>query len=101
MINDPNHAVRMHMAKVATSLHRVAGSNELLPREQQLETFQEVEEMLKKAHLISVSPNHPLFIPSQKICPHNKHCPPPPRAIAQTPILLTYCTLVLAHMDDG
>ena len=78
MINDPNHGVRMHMAKVATSLHRVAGSNELLPREQQLETFQEVEEMLKKAHLISVSPIHPFFIPSPKFTPINIAPPPPP-----------------------
>ena len=76
MINDPNHGVRMHMAKVATSLHRVAGSNELLPREQQLETFQEVEEMLKKAHLISVSPIHPLFVPSPKFAPINIAPPP-------------------------
>ena len=55
MVDDPDHAVRMHMAKVVTSLHYVAGSNELVSREKQLQIFQQVLNMLKEAHLISVS----------------------------------------------
>ena len=54
MINDPDHAVRMHMAKVVTSLHRVAGSDKLVSRDEQLKVFKEVSDMLNKAHLISV-----------------------------------------------
>ena len=54
MINDPDHAVRMHMAKVVTSLHWVAGGDKLVSRDEQLNVFQEVSDMLKKAHLISV-----------------------------------------------
>lgn len=55
MIDDPDHAVRMHMAKVVTSLHLVAGSNQLVSREEQVQFFHQVLDMVKKAHLISVS----------------------------------------------
>ena len=57
MVNDPDHSVRMHLAKVVTSLHSgVAGATvELLPRQDQLETFQQIYNMLRKAYMISVS----------------------------------------------
>ena len=56
MINDTDHAVRMHMAKVVTFLHCVAGGGDVLvSREEQLQIFQKVSDMLKKANLISVS----------------------------------------------
>ena len=55
MVNDQDHAVRMHMAKVVTSLHYTAGSKELVSKEEQLEIFKKVSDMLQKAHLISVS----------------------------------------------
>ena len=58
MTNDPDHAVRMHMAKVVTSLHRVAGDNELVSQEEQLQTFEQVLDVLKKADAISVSPHY-------------------------------------------
>ena len=60
MVNDDDHAVRMHLAKVVTSLHHTAvrGSDGLLPQQDQLEVFQQVSDMLRKAHLISVSQLH-------------------------------------------
>ena len=58
MINDPDHAVRMHMAKVVTSLHCAAGGDELVSQEEQLQTFEQVLDVLKKADVISVSLHH-------------------------------------------
>ena len=58
MVNDADHAVRMHMAKVVTSLHYAAvtgGDRELASLGEQRKVFLQVSNMLKKAHLISVS----------------------------------------------
>ena len=55
MVNDQDHSVRMYMARVVSSLYREGkGAWSLLPRPEQEEVFQQVSEMLKKAHMVQV-----------------------------------------------
>ena len=55
MVNDLDHSVRMYMAKAVSSLHHGGqGVWSLLPRPDQEEVFQQVSEMLKKAHMVQV-----------------------------------------------
>ena len=75
MINDPDHAMRMHMAKVVTSLHRVAGGNKLVSQEEQLQTFEQVLDVLKKADVISVSQHYAIL---KCFCVVSSFAPPLP-----------------------
>ena len=55
MVNDQDHSVRMYMARAVSSLYREGkGVWSLLPRPEQEEAFQQVSEMLKKAHMVQV-----------------------------------------------
>ena len=61
MVNDSDHAVRMHMAWAVTVLYRSRvegvelGAWPLLSREEQRDVFQQVNKMLQKAYLVTVS----------------------------------------------
>lgn len=58
MVNSDSHCVRMHMARVVTTLFYCKDSDgvgSLLPRAEQEEVYEQITQMLHKAYQVSVS----------------------------------------------